>query len=116
LFDGIDGVNGFPPIVEALRLDLSLTRIEFSYIVRFHVNTVARWEKQLTAIPLLNKEYWDGNPRSKFLDRFQMFVLAYMAMLRADVPFNSVIPVLRKHAINLTRENLNQFCKEKFDV
>lgn len=103
-------------MVEAIRLDLVLTRAEFAQAIRFHPNTLTRWEKILALVPVLYKEYWEGNPRSKYLDRYQMFILAYMALIRVDMPFDAIAPMLRRYALDFTRENLNQFCKEKFDV
>jgi len=116
VFDDIAGPRGFPSVIDAIRLDLAMTRADFAHAVRFHPNTLTRWEKILAQVPVLYKQYWDDHPRSKYLDRYQMFILAYMALIRVDMPFDAIAPMLRRYALDFTRENLNQFCKEKFDV
>ena len=80
---------------EIIKHDLALTREEFATLIGYHRNSVGKWEQKIMPIPALHKQYWNGNPRSKYLTRYQMVVLLVLMQIKKEHRGHEVISRLR---------------------
>ncbi len=86
--------------------DLALNREEFANLIGYHRNTVSRWEQKLTSIPVLYKQYWNGKPRSLYLDRYQIVVLLTLLMIKQEYRGHNVAGRLRQATFSLDKESV----------
>lgn len=91
---------------EVIKHDLALTREEFAGLIGYHRNSVGKWEQKIMPIPVLHKQYWGGNPRSKYLTRYQMVVLLALMQIKQECRGADVISRLRIITPYLNREQI----------
>ncbi len=101
------------PVIDVLRLDIALTREQLSEFIKFHRNTIHRWEVKFMSVPMFYKEYWNGHPRSPLLDSFQIVTLVYLSSLKGENKRLNIPTTLRRCVKLLTRANVQEFIKEK---
>jgi len=97
------------PIIDVLRLDIALTREQLSSHIKFHRNTIHRWEVKFMSVPMFYKEYWNGHPRSPLLDSFQIVVLALIASLKEENKRLNIPSMLRRSVKMLNRNNVKEW-------
>lgn len=97
------------PLWEVLKLDIALTREQLSTMIKFHRNTIHRWEVKFMSVPVFYKEYWNGHPRSPLLDSFQIVVLVYLSSLKEENKRLNIPTTLRRCVKLLTRANVKEW-------
>lgn len=97
------------PVIDVLRLDIALTREQLSSHIKFHRNTIHRWEVKFMSVPVFYKEYWNGHPRSPLLDSFQIVVLVYLSSLKGENKRLNIPTTLRRCVKLLTRANVQEW-------
>lgn len=86
--------------------DIALTREDFARRIGYHRNTVSRWEEKLKAVPILYKQYWNGRPRSMYLDKYQIVVLLTLLMIKQEYRGHNVAGRLRQATFSLDKESV----------
>lgn len=86
--------------------DIVLTREQFAEAIGYHRNTITRWELKLINIPVLYKQYWGRNPRSCYLDRYQMVVLLTLVLIKQDYRGYNFVSKLRQLVPGLDKQSI----------
>ncbi len=100
--------NGYSPLWPFIKYNLAMTREAFSAMVGYHRNSVSLWEKKLTEIPVLYKQYWDGVPRGKYLNWYQIVILSVIAFIKKDYRGHSITKLLRSLALKLEKNMMRE--------